>query len=121
MTPSTPPSHGYLVVPPKHIDSAISSLFPKAVPRSPASLEVLAVRQHGSFCRRQDRVPGAGRDPRIRRRIAHDVDRVDALLDTVQLLPQKPPQHDDSGIRMRQVFERVDRDRALSLLRFEIV
>jgi hypothetical protein len=47
--------------------------------------------------------------------------RVEAFLDALQLIAQKPPQHDDAGIRVRQVFERVDRDRALPLLRFEIV
>jgi len=41
------------------------------------------------------------------------------LLDALHA--QQPPQHDDAGIRMREVFERVDRDRALPLLRFEIV
>ena len=61
---------------------------------------------------------GVGRDPLIGRRIAHDVDRVEALLDALQLLAQKPPQHDDAGIGMRQIFERVDRDRALACLRF---
>src|SRR5580704_5706885 len=48
-------------------------------------------------------------------------DRVDALLNAVQLLTQQPPQHDDAGIRMCQVFEPMDRNRALPLLRFEIV
>jgi hypothetical protein len=79
------------------------------------------VGQCGGFGRRQDRVPGAGRDAFVRRGVAHGVDRVEALLDALQLLAQKPPQHDDPGIGMRQVFERVDRDRALPLLRFEIV
>jgi hypothetical protein len=41
------------------------SRLPEAVPRSRASSEVLAV-WHGSFCRRQDRVPGAGWDPLVR-------------------------------------------------------
>src|SRR5262249_8841486 len=53
--------------------------------------------------------------------VADGVDRVEALLEALQLLAQKPPQHDNAGIRMRQGFERVDRDRALSFLRFEIV
>src|SRR5436305_959126 len=83
--------------------------------------EVFAVGQCGGFRRRQNRVPGAGRDPLIRRGVADDVDWVEALLDALQLLAQQPAQHDDAGIGMRQVFERVDRDRALALLRFEIV
>jgi hypothetical protein len=41
--------------------------------------------------------------------------------DTLQLLAQQRAQHDNAVIRMREVFERVDRDRALYLLRFEIV
>ena len=43
------------------------------------------------------------------------------MLGALQLLAQRPPQRDDAGIRMRQVFERVDRDRTLPLLCFEIV
>ncbi|HEY2380017.1 MAG TPA: hypothetical protein VGK48_02435, partial [Terriglobia bacterium] len=39
--------------------------LPEAVPQLRASLEVLAVWQHGSFYRRQDCVPGAGRDPLV--------------------------------------------------------
>ena len=85
------------------------------------SSEVFAVRQCGSLRRRQDRVPGAGRDPLVRRWVADDVDRVEALLDALQLLAQQPPQHDDAGVRMPEVFERVDRDRTLPLLRFEII
>jgi hypothetical protein len=34
---------------------------------------------------------------------------------------QKPPQHDDAGVRMHQVFECVDRDQAPLRSRFEIV
>src|SRR5437016_2649280 len=76
--------------------------------RAPAAClwsEVFAVGQCGSFRRRQDRVPGAGREPLVRRRVADHVDRVEALFDARQLLAQKPPQHDDAGVRMRQVFE----------------
>src|SRR5215831_19077411 len=85
------------------------------------SSEVFAVGQCDSLCRRQDCVPGAGRDALVLLGLSDGVDRVEALLDALQLLAQQPPQHDDAGIRMRQVFERVDRDRALPLLRFEIV
>jgi hypothetical protein len=85
------------------------------------SSEVFAIRRCGSFCRRQDCVPGAGRDPLVRKGVADHVYRVEALLDALQLFAQHPAQHDDAGIRMRQVFELMDRDRALPLLRFEVV
>jgi hypothetical protein len=43
--------------------------------------------------------------------------RVDAL----DPLPQHVPQHRDAGVGGAEIFERVHRDRALALLRFEIV
>ena len=42
--------------------------------------------------------------------------RVKALLEPLQPLAQKHPQHDYTCIQMRQVFERVDRDRMSAAL-----
>jgi hypothetical protein len=61
------------------------SRLPEAVPRSRASSEVLAVSQHGSFCRRQDppRQPRrkVGQAPRQhrRRRTAPDAGNVKSV------------------------------------------
>src|SRR6516225_5404385 len=76
--------------------------------------------EHGYPGRREDRVPCVGGDASVGVWVAHDIDRIEALLDALQLLAQQSPYHNDAGIQMRQVFERVDRDRAPALLRFEI-
>jgi hypothetical protein len=47
--------------------------------------------------------------------MADHVDWVHVLLDALELLAQQPPQHDDAGIGMPEIFERMARDRTLPL------
>ena len=53
--------------------------------------------------------------------MAHHVDRVETRLDPLDLLAQEPPQHDDAGIGMGEVFQRVHRDRPLPFLCLEVI
>src|SRR5437764_865009 len=61
------------------------------------------------------------RDPAVRALVAYDIDRVEPLLDAPDLLAQQVAKHRDAGVAGAEMFERVHRDPALALLRFEIV
>jgi len=53
--------------------------------------------------------------------VAHHVYRIEAALHPLDLLAQQVPQHRDSGVGAPEILERVHGDRALTLLRLQIV
>src|SRR5271166_3929927 len=89
-------------------------------PSKPQPSNLLALK-HGRLGEWQDGVPRVGRYRSVQPLIPYHVHRIETVAHPLDLLAQCVPQHRNARVGRREVFEGMHRDRALTLLRLEII